>query len=242
MENYKGYKGNEECLRQVGVYLRKIHTFSPAMKPPNTYGLLERIKTRFKNNLQKFPELARFQEVLNRYDRILKIFEKNSEKCFCHNDFGYGWNLLWDQKKLWVVDWEFAGTFYPYYDIGSTTSLLILNDQEREIFLNAYYGRARTPKEEALIYLGAIFGLLHNVLCSIAIIRHMKASLDDKFYEGITEWNGLRTGKVKIEKGEFGNDIGNVKIAVLMNNQAELYINSPKWQNLMKNLVIEENL
>ena len=95
-----GRKINEECIRQIGVYLRKIHTFSPAVKPPNTYGLIERIKTRVKNNLQKFPELARFQEVVNRLDRILKIFEKNSEKCLCHNDFGYGWNLLWDQKRL----------------------------------------------------------------------------------------------------------------------------------------------
>ena len=69
-----GLKINEECLRQVGVYLRKIHTFSPAMKPPNTYGLIERIKTRLKNNFQRFPDLARFQEVVDKEDRILKIF------------------------------------------------------------------------------------------------------------------------------------------------------------------------
>ena len=62
--------------------------------------------------------------------------------------------------------------------------------------------------------------------------------MDDKFYESITEWSGLRTGKARIEKGEFGNDIGNVKIGVLMYKQAELYINSPKFQNLMKNLDI----
>ena len=66
-----GLKINEECLRQIGVYLRKIHTFSPAMKPPNTYDLIERIKTRLKNNFQRFPDLARFKEVINRIDRIL---------------------------------------------------------------------------------------------------------------------------------------------------------------------------
>ena len=233
-----GKKVNEECLKQIGVYLRKIHTFSPAMKPPNTYDLIERIKTRVKNNLQKFPELARFQEVVNRLDRILKIFEKNSEKCLCHNDFGYGWNLLWDQKRLWVIDWEFSGIFYPYYDIGSTISLLILNDQEREIFLNGYYGRERTPKEEDLIYLGEVYSLVHNSLCAIVLLKNISHDLDDKFFDSITEWSGLRTGKAKIEKGEFGNDIGNVKIGVLMYNQAKLYINSPKFQNLMKKLDI----
>ena len=233
-----GLKINEECLRQVGVYLRKIHTFSPAMKPPNTSDLIKKIKIRVKNNIQKFPVLARFQEVANRLDQILKIFEKNSEKCFCHNDFGYGWNTLWDQKRVWVIDWEVSGIFYPYYDIGSTISLLILNDQEREIFLNGYYGRERTPKEEDLIYLGEVYSLVHNSLCAIVLLKNISHDLDDKFFDSITEWSGLRTGTAKIEKGEFGNDIGNVKIGVLMYKQAELYINSPKFQNLMKNLDI----
>jgi hypothetical protein len=231
-----GRKFNEECIRQIGVYLRKIHTFSPAMKPPNTLVLIERIKTRVKNNLQRFPDLARFQEVINREDRILKIFEKNSEKCFCHNDFGYGWNLLWDQKRLWVIDWEFSGIFYPYFDIGATISLLILNDQEKEIFLNGYYGRARTPKEEALIYLGEVFALVHCALGTISFIRNLKTKLDDKFYDSLTEWSGLRTGKARLEKGEIDDNIGHVRIAVLLSKQAELYINSPKLQNLMKNL------
>jgi len=231
-----GRFGNEECLRQIGVYLRKIHTFSPAMKPPDTYGLIGRIQNRVKNNLEKFHSLSRFKEVLDREVRILKIFEKNSEKCFCHNDFGYGWNLLWDQKRLWVIDWEFSGIFYPYYDIGSTISLLILNDKEKEIFLNAYYdGRARTPKEEALIYLGEIFALVHNALCSIAIIKDLK-DLDDKFFDSLPAWSQLRSGKAVLEKGEAGNQTGHVRIGVLMQKQAELYISSPKFQNLMKNL------
>lgn len=233
-----GTKINEECLRQIGVYLRKIHTFSPAMKPPDTCALIGRIKTRAKNNLQKFPALGRFKESVNIIDRIMNIFEKNSEKCLCHNDFGYGWNLLWDQKRLWVVDWEQSGMFYPYFDIGSTISLLILNDQEREIFLNGYYGRERTPKEEALVYLGEAYGLLHYSLCSISIIKNLTHNLDEKFYDSITEWSGLRTGKARIEKGEFGNDIGNIKIGLLMCKQAELIMSSSRFQNLMKNLAI----
>ena len=231
-----GKKVNDECIRQIGVYLRKIHTFSPAMKPPDTYGLIGRVKARVKNNFQKFPDLAKFQECIDIEDKILKIFEKNSEKCFCHNDFGYGWNLLWDQKRLWVIDWEFSAIFYPYFDIGETISLLILNDQEKEIFLNGYYGRPRTPKEEALIYLGEIFALAHNALCSISIIRELKTKIDDKFFDSVNEWSGLRTGKSRIEKGEIGDNTGNVRIGVLMYKQAKIYIDSPKFQNLMKNL------
>jgi len=75
-----GRFGNEECLRQIGVYLRKIHTFSPAMKPPDTYGLIGTIQKGVVNNLQKFPSLARFKEVLDREVKILKIFEKKFRK------------------------------------------------------------------------------------------------------------------------------------------------------------------
>ncbi len=230
-----GNFGNEECLRQIGVYLRKIHTFSPVMKPPDMLDFIGRVKSRLTNVFQKFPCLARFKEAFNRAGSFLKIFEKNAEKCFCHNDYGYGWNLLWDQKRLWVIDWEFSSMFYPYNDIGSTIALLILNDQEREIFLNGYYGRARTPKEEALIYLGQVFGLYHTALGVLSFIQNLK-DLDDKFFDSIPAWSDLRTGKYVIERGEAGNQTSHVRIATLMCKQAELYMSSPKYQNLMKNL------
>ena len=113
-----------------------------------------------------------------------------------------------------------------------------MNDQEKEIFLNGYYGRARTPKEEALIYLGEVFALVYYALITISYIRNLKTKLDDKFYDSLTEWSGLRTGKARLEKGEIDDNIGHVRIAVLLSKQAELYINSPKFKNLMNNLDI----
>ena len=113
-----------------------------------------------------------------------------------------------------------------------------MNDQEKEIFLNGYYGRARTPKEEALIYLGEVFALVYYALITISYIRNLKTKLDDKFYDSLTEWSGLRTGKTKIERGEIDDNTGHVRIAIVMYKQVELYINSPKFQNLMKNLDI----
>ena len=108
--------------------------------------------------------------------------------------------------------------------------------KKKKIFLNAYYdGRARTPKEEALIYLGQIFALIHYALCSISVIKDLK-NLDDKFFDSLPAWNQLRSGKAILEKGEAGNQTGHVRLAVLMHKQVELYISSPKFQNLMKNL------
>ena len=48
----------------------------------------------------------------------------------------------------------------------------------------------------------------------------MKTKLDVKFYDSLTEWSGLRTVKARIEKGIIDDNIGHVRIAVLMYKQS----------------------
>ena len=52
------------------------------MKPPDTYGLIGSIQKGVLNNLQKFPSLARFKEVLDREVKILKILKKIQKNAF----------------------------------------------------------------------------------------------------------------------------------------------------------------
>ena len=226
---------NDECLRQIGVYLRKIHEFSPAKKPPDSFSLLSRVINRLKKNIERLQILSRFLDYINIFKQLLKVFEKNCERCLCHNDFGYGGNLLWDKKRIWVVDWEHSGTFYPYYDIGSTISLLLFsNNRNREIFLNSYYGRPRTEKEEALVYVGETYGLLQYGIMLSSIIFNVPDNINEKFFDDILEWNSLSTGKMKLEKNEFGTNIGNIKIATMIFKQVDINMSTQKFKNSMK--------
>ena len=225
----------QECLKQAGVYLKKIHSFSPKIKAPDSYQFFGRAKARAKKIIEENPVISRFKRAIEGVDKIIKIFEKNNiEKCLCHNDFGYGANILWDKKRAWIIDFEFSGIFFKYYDIGALISLLIMTDEDRELFLEGYYGGKRSEKEEALIYLGEQYGLLNYCIFCCTMMGKIPEDIDEKFFDSILEWNQRRTGKAKLERAEIPTVKGNIKVATMMLKQAELNMQSEKYQNAMK--------
>ena len=221
-----------KSLKQTGEYLQKFHSFSPKIKPPDSYEFFGRVKANALRIIGKHPILSRFKRTIEGVDQILKIFEKNCEKCLCHNDFGYGANTLWDKKRPWLIDFEFSGIFYKYFDIGAFISLLIMTEEDRELFLEGYYGGKRSEKEEALVYIGEIYGLYKYSMFAINLIGEVPEDVDEKFFDSILEINQLRNGKEKMEKTETVRGI--IKKAYMMLKQAELNMQTEKCKNAMK--------
>ena len=58
--------------------------------------------------------------------------------------------------------------------------------------------------------------------------------IDEKFFDSILEWNQRRTGKAKLERAEIPTVKGNIKVATMMLKQAELNMQSEKYQNAKK--------
>jgi len=223
-----------ESLKQTGAYLKKIHSFSPKIKAPDSYQFFDRVKAAALRIIEKFPILSRFKRAVERFEQILKIFEKNSEKCLCHNDFAYGANTLWDKKRVWIIDFEFSGMFYKYYDIGSFISRLIMTEEDRELFLEGYYGGKRSEKEEALIFMGQIIGLYQCCIFAVNLIGEIPEDIDEKFFDSILELNQRRTGKAKFDPKEISTARGNIKSATMVLKQADIYFDSDKCKNAMK--------
>ena len=223
-----------ESLKQTGVLLKKFHSFSSKIKVPDSYDFFDKVKMNALRIIGSHPMLSRFKRTVEGVDQILKIFEKNSEKCLCHNDFGYGANTLWDKKRPWLIDFEFSGMFYKYFDIGAFISLLIMTEKDRESFLEGYYGGKRSEKEEALVYMGEIYGLYKYSMFAVNLIGEVPEDVDDKYFDSILELNQRRTGKAKFEKSEVDTIKGNIKIATMMLKQAEVYFQSEKCKNSMK--------
>ena len=92
--------------------------------------------------------------------------------------------------------------FYKYFDIGAFISLLIMTEEDRESFLEGYYGGKRSEKEEALIFLGEIYGLYKYSMFAVNLIGEVPEDVDDKYFDSILELNQRRTGKAKFEKSE----------------------------------------
>ena len=223
-----------ESLKQTGVLLKKFHSFSSKIKVPDSYDFFDKVKMNALRIIGSHPMLSRFKRTVEGVDQILKIFEKNSEKCLCHNDFGYGANTLWDEKRPWLIDFEFSGMFYKYFDIGAFISLLIMTEKDRESFLEGYYGGKRSEKEEALVYMGEIYGLYKYSMFAVNLIGEVPEDVNDEFFDNILELNQLRTGKAKFDKSEIDTVRGNIKIASMYLKQAEVNMQTEKCKNAMK--------
>ena len=141
--------------------------------------------------------------------------------------------LYGTKKEHCLLISNFSGMFYKYFDIGAFISLLIMTEEDRELFLEGYYGGKRSEKEE-LIYMGEKYGIYKYSMFGINLIREIPKDVDDKFFDNILEWNQRRTGKAKLEQGESETPRGIIKVAYMRLKQAELNMQTEKYKNAMK--------
>jgi thiamine kinase-like enzyme len=59
---------------------------------------------------------------------------------FCHNDLLPA-NIIDDGKKLWLLDWEYAGFNSPLFDLGGLASNSDMPTDMAETLLESYFGR-----------------------------------------------------------------------------------------------------
>jgi len=57
-----------------------------------------------------------------------------------HNDL-LASNIIDDGRKLWLVDWDYAGLNSPLFDLGGLASNSELDEADREFLLETYYER-----------------------------------------------------------------------------------------------------
>jgi thiamine kinase-like enzyme len=50
--------------------------------------------------------------------RVLSLLPNTEDLIFSHNDFSYG-NIIYDNTKYWIIDYEYAGLGYPSIDLAS---------------------------------------------------------------------------------------------------------------------------
>jgi thiamine kinase-like enzyme len=61
-------------------------------------------------------------------------------KVFCHNDT-VPQNFMWDTHRIILVDWDYAGHYYPSFELGSFICTADLTAEQRALFLHAYDAR-----------------------------------------------------------------------------------------------------
>ena len=88
--------------------------------------------------------------------KLMKFVQgDNAPVCITHNDF-FSSNILRDTEgKLYLIDWEYAGTGDYANDYGTFVVASILSDEEAERALEFYFDRTPTLEEKRHNY-GAI--------------------------------------------------------------------------------------
>ncbi|MBZ5576552.1 MAG: phosphotransferase [Acidobacteriia bacterium] len=70
-----------------------------------------------------------------------------------HNDLFKPDNILFDGRRVWLVDWEAAFRNDRYADLAVVADLVVANDAEEEAYLQEYFGRPPDEFERARFFL-----------------------------------------------------------------------------------------
>ena len=117
----------ERAIVDVVARLRALHEIDPT-------GIEERDGLGFARDMWEmqrrragFPPWA--TEMTSAFDHIAATLARDPRRVVSHNDVNPG-NVLWDGTRAWLVDWEVAGLWHPYYDLAAFVTFLAM-DAER---------------------------------------------------------------------------------------------------------------
>jgi len=103
--------------------------------------------------------------IQNQIDKVLKAFEVIAnypkEYVLCHNDLNPQ-NLLWQDKELKLIDWEYAGVNDRYFDLASVCVEFGLEKEDEIHFLESYF----TIKTEMHYEKLKAYKVIYKALCS----------------------------------------------------------------------------
>jgi thiamine kinase-like enzyme len=89
-------------------------------------------------------------------------------------------NFLDDGKRMWLVDWEYAGMNDPMWDLGDLSVEAGFDDAQDEEMLVAYFGGEPAPHERGRV-------LVYKAMCDLlwtlwGLIQHANANPADDFW------------------------------------------------------------
>ncbi len=122
-----GESSRPDRFRQAGLLLKQLHALEPIDAVFDPFQKLETYRARTRSPLRFDHE----EEILACTRRLW------TPACLCHNDLVPG-NILLGDKRSWLIDYEYATTGDPRFDMASFLSEnAILDPDSRQQFLEA---------------------------------------------------------------------------------------------------------
>ena len=150
-----------DALRRIPAALRTLHALPPFPGSPfnTTCTFLLNKGPALEGFLQKFraanilPEHD-LEELLTQYERVATAYSSlDPDLAPSHNDLFKPDNILFDGRRLWMVDWEAAFQNDRYADLAVVANMLVANEAEEQIYLQEYFGAPPVSYQVARFYL-----------------------------------------------------------------------------------------
>ena len=131
---------NPDMLARIVPLVKRCHTEMPKhIRGPSIISWVFHIMNDYIAQMQKMngPYAAKLGE----YGRICQELADNSgpyDMVYGHNDLVAA-NFLDDGRRLWLIDWDYAGFNTPLFDLGGLASNNSLNEAHENLMLELYF-------------------------------------------------------------------------------------------------------
>ncbi|MDQ3121330.1 MAG: choline kinase family protein [Actinomycetota bacterium] len=135
-----------ELLARVAAALRAFHDSPPLSGSFDSFRVVENYRETALARGGTIPSAyARAHELAGRIEGI----RAGTAAKPCHNDL-LNANFLWDDERLCIVDWEYAGMGDPCFDLANFSINHELDEVARRHLLEEYFGELRLEDTRGL--------------------------------------------------------------------------------------------
>jgi thiamine kinase-like enzyme len=174
---------NASQLERIVALVRKAHRDIPKyLRGPGLLFWPFHVMRDYAHTLAAAPgarldEIARLAGCAEELERAVGPIEL----VFGHNDL-LAANLIDDGRRLWLVDWEYAGFNSPLFDLGGLASNSELPADTREELLEAYFERTATDDLRRRYAAMTAASLLRETMWSMVSEIHSTLDFDYRPY------------------------------------------------------------
>lgn len=141
----------ETRLQELAKTIKAIHELPLFTKENSLQDTVEGLINQFK--ALRMLSGPVFDECFAYYDLIRKYYPWNdADKVSSHNDLNPN-NMVFDGKKIWVIDWDAAFKNDRYVDLAITANFYVANDEHEQLFLQTYFGDGLNDYNRARFFL-----------------------------------------------------------------------------------------
>ncbi|CAM9106489.1 phosphotransferase [Mycoplasma marinum] len=122
---------NDKNLRKMATILKQLHTSNIELPASNHKSRLQDCFNDLKFKKTKPKEIEDFYKI------ALDIVDEFDTNTPLHNDPWMN-NFILSNKKIWLIDWEYASLGDKHFDLAFTIDGSYLDKNQEKVFLDAY--------------------------------------------------------------------------------------------------------